>query len=103
MIIDHRTYTVVPGKLKEFVELYKKEGMPVQTKYLTLHGYFTTEVGNVNQIVHMWRYESLADREQRRAKLMADPAWQAYGKKAAPYFTNMENKILVATDFSPKP
>lgn len=101
MIVDCRTYTIVPGKLKEFLALYEAEGLPTQTKYLTLFGYFTTEVGNINQIVHMWKYDSLADRTERRAKMQADPAWQAYVKKSGQYMANQENKILVGTSFSP--
>jgi len=30
MIFDLRTYTMVPGRLKAFLELYEREGLPVQ-------------------------------------------------------------------------
>ncbi len=29
-----------------------------------LVGYFTTEVGNVNEIVHIWAYQDLAERRR---------------------------------------
>ena len=68
MIIDHRTYELQPGRLRDFLALYEKEGLPVQLKHLgNLVGYFSTEVGNVNEIVHIWGYEDLADRTGRRA------------------------------------
>ena len=55
MIVDHRTYELQPGRLRDFLALYEKEGLPVQKKHLgNLVGYFTTEVGNVNEIVHIW-------------------------------------------------
>src|SRR5262245_60546362 len=58
MIVDHRTYELQPGRLRDFLALYEKEGLPVQMKHLgRLVGYFTTEVGNVNEIVHIWAYE----------------------------------------------
>jgi hypothetical protein len=102
MIIDERTYTLPAGKVPELLALYEKEGLAIQSSYLGKpFGYFFTEVGTINQIVHMWAYESMADREQRRAKMMADPAWQAYLKKAAPYFMNMENRILKSAPFWP--
>jgi len=42
--------------------------LPVQQKFLGgLVGFFTCEIGTLNRIVHMWKYESLADREARRA------------------------------------
>jgi hypothetical protein len=55
MIVDHRTYELQPGRLPDFLALYEKEGLPVQKKHLgNLVGFFTTEVGNVNEIVHIW-------------------------------------------------
>jgi hypothetical protein len=41
------------------------------------------------------------DREQRRAKLAADPRWQAYLAKTASMFMRMENKILRGSAFFP--
>ena len=74
MIVDHRTYELQPGRLRDFLALYEKEGLPVQKKHLgNLIGFFTTEVGNVNEIVHIWGYEDLADRTKRRAAMAADP------------------------------
>src|SRR6187402_274170 len=102
MIVDHRTYELQPGRLRDFLALYEKEGLPVQKKHLGhLVGYFSTEVGNVNEIVHIWAYEDLADRTRRRAAMAADPAWQAYLQKSREYMKHMNNKILVPTSFSP--
>ena len=54
MTVDHRTCELQPGRLREFLALYEKEGLPVQRKHLgNLIGYYTTEVGNVNEIVRM--------------------------------------------------
>ena len=102
----HGTDTIfgVPGEsyLAALDALYEKEGLPVQLKHLgNLVGYYTTEVGNVNEIVHMWGYTDLADRTKRRAAMAADPAWQAYLQKSREYMKHMNNKILVPTTFSP--
>ena len=67
MIIDHRTYELQPGRVRDFLAVYEKEGLLVQMKHLV--GYFTTEVGNVNEIVHIWAYQDLADRTKRRAAM----------------------------------
>ena len=44
----------------------------------------------------MWAYDSLADREAKRAAMAADPAWASYLKKAAEagYLVHMENRII---------
>ena len=67
MIIDERTYTLHPGKIPEFLELYQAEGYAVQTSHLGEPvGWFWTEIGVLNQIVHLWGYEIARN---------AAPAW----------------------------
>ena len=102
MILEERIYTFKPGTLPEFLAMYEKEGFETHTKYLGKPlGYFTTDIGPLNQLVHMWGYESHVDRNERRAKLYADPHWQAFVPKTAKFIDRMENKILVPTSFSP--
>ncbi len=104
MIYDLRTYTMVPGRLKAFLELYEREGFPVQRRHQgDPIGYFTTEVGTNNQVVHLWAYLSLADRETRRAALDTDPQWVAYRAKSAATgnVQHQTNKILKSAKFSP--
>lgn len=101
MIIDHRTYTCHPGKLNDFVAIYKEKGLPIQLRYLEkmVGWYSSMDIGPLNQVVHMWAFEDLADRAARRAKMAADPGWAVYLAAATPFLVNMENKILSATSF----
>ena len=101
MIIEKRTYTFHPGKVQEFLALYEREGLPLHTKYLTMVGYFVTDIGPLNQIITMWSYDSMADRDDRRARLYADPEWIAFGPKTTPLIQTMESAILKPTSFSP--
>ncbi|HKU09597.1 MAG TPA: NIPSNAP family protein [Bradyrhizobium sp.] len=104
MIIDLRTYMLSPGLLPDFLEKYEAEGLPIQKEYLGLPiGYFYTEIGALNQVVHMWGYESLADREQKRGRMEADPRWWDYRNRMTPFghLSNQENKILKPARFSP--
>lgn len=104
MIFDVRTYTAVPGKLAAAVKLYEEFGYPVQLKYIGKPLFYgTTEVGALNQIVHVWMYQSQAEREDKRTRMEADPAWAEYrrlsGEKG--YLISQENKIVKSTSFSP--
>ena len=105
MIIDHRTYNIKPGKLNDYLKLYEKEGLPLQKKYLghCVGWYFSNDIGPLNQVVHMWAYPDLNDREDRRNRLAADPAWGGFLAKATDYLINMENKILRPTLFFTPP
>lgn len=101
MIVDHRTYTLHPGKLKSFVELYGSQAWPLQQQYLgDCVGWYTSmDIGQLNQVVHMWRFKDLNDRAERRASMQADPAWPAYAEAAGPFIAHQENKILSAASF----
>jgi hypothetical protein len=101
VIIDERTYTLVANKVPEFLAFYQREGYPIQIRHLGEPiGFFTTDTGTLNQIVHLWGYQDYADRQTRRAGMVADPEWQAYLQNASPYFLKMENRILMPTTFS---
>lgn len=102
MIIDHRTYTAAHGRGKEYLALFEAEGLPVQLEHLGhLVGYFTTAVGSVNEFVHLWAYEDLADMERRRKARDADPRWAVYKKKTSGMLVDQRNKLLAPTSFSP--
>lgn len=104
MIVDLRIYTCRPNRAAEFVALYKEHAWPLQERYLgRCLGWYTTQEGSLNQVVHLWAYDSQADREQRRNALAADPAWADYLARVAKadVLMAMENRILRPTDFSP--
>jgi len=102
MIIDHRTYTVVHGKMQDYLMRYERDALPIQMEYLgDLVGFYVSKVGPLNQVVHIWRYESMADREERRARLAKDQRWHAFKKSNAGTFVAQENKIMTFASFSP--
>ena len=47
-------------------------GKPYVFKKLP-HYYLVAESGQLNTLVHGWVYDSASDREQKRARMMADP------------------------------
>ncbi|MSO94042.1 MAG: NIPSNAP family protein [Rhodospirillales bacterium] len=104
MIVEERIYTLRPGKVPEFLALYEREGMAIQRPILgTMVGYFFTEVGPLNQVIHMWAYKDMVDRAKRRAKLVKNKKWQAYLAKGRDFLVTQENKILNPASFSPTP
>ena len=102
MIVEQRTYDLHPGKVAEYTHLVETEGIHIQRPILgRLVGYFSSEIGELNQIVHLWAYDSLEQRAERRAKLMADPRWRAFTPKLQPLLIRQTNKILIPMAFSP--
>ena len=104
MIVEERIYTLYPGKVPQYLSLYREEGLAVQKEILgNMLGYYQVEIGPQNQIVHLWAYKDFQDRTDRRKELADSEAWQTYVKKIRPLVLLQENKILTPTAFSPVP
>lgn len=100
MIVEQRTYTTQPGKVREYLALYEAEGLPLQRRLLgRLVGYYRSEFGALNQVIHLWAYTDLNEREQRRAAMLSDPDFQAYVRKMLPLLVSQESRILVPAPF----
>ena len=103
MIVEERCYVLrMPYGPQDYLALYEAGGLEVQRAILgRLLGYFHTEVGGLNAMVHLWGYDSFDDRMKRRAELAADRTWQAYLVRIRPLIESMSNRLLVPAPFSP--
>ena len=102
MIVEQRIYKLHPGKVPEFLRLYETNGLEVHRRILgNLIGYFTTATGKLNQVVHLWGFESFDDRARRRAELVANPEWQACVVTLTPLLIEQDSWLLSPTSFSP--
>lgn len=101
-IVEQRNYTLKPGGVAEYMKHYEAEGFKIQGPTLgRMAGWFHTEIGPLNQIVHMWGYDSFAERERRRGEIAKNPAWRAFVGKVQPLILRQENKILIPAPWSP--
>lgn len=95
MIIDHRTYTLFPRKVKAYLTVFEEIGLPVQRKHLGEPlGYYLTEIGEQNQLVHLWAYKDYADMEERRQNRNADPEWKRFLRESVDLIMHQETKII---------
>jgi hypothetical protein len=102
MIVEERTYTVQPGRAKEWLDHYEKTGWPVQQRHLgKCIGFFLSEIGELNKIVHLWAYDDLAHRERARAAMVQDPEWATFVNGNPPVLIAQEACILKPVSFSP--
>jgi hypothetical protein len=102
LILEQRDYHVHTGKLPELLRLYETEGIPIQAEVLGgFVGAFTVEIGALSTYTHLWRYESLDERAERRKRLQERDYWKAFLGKIQPLIHTQQNRILVPTSFSP--
>jgi len=103
MIVEERIYILhTEVQLEEYLRIYETEGLSVQRPILGgFLGYFCTEIGPLNQLVHLWAYQDLEDRRARRTRLAESVQWQGCLRKIRPMIKSMENRIMYPTSFSP--
>ena len=102
MIVDIRTYTLIPRKTARYLGLFESHALPVMKRHdLDLMGYYVSYIGPLNQVVHLWRYDSLADMERKRAARDADPAWGEFLALTEGMILAQDNKIMRPASFSP--
>lgn len=98
-IVDLRVYTIRLRKMPEFIDVFDRLAMPVQLKYLGRPlGMYTSAVGQLNQIVHLWGFDDMGEFEQRHAARDKDPAWPAYLHASEHLITAQENRLIRRID-----
>jgi hypothetical protein len=58
-----------------------------------------TQIGPLNQVVHLWAFENLADLEQRHAALASDPGFAKYLTATDGLVIAQEDRIMRAVEF----
>jgi hypothetical protein len=103
MIHELRRYQIKPGKLGTYVEQSGSIGRPIRgDRFGKLLGYWSTELGPLNQVVHLWEYPDLAARAAARAGLAKDERWvNEYLPVSGPLLEAQENMILSPFDWAP--
>jgi hypothetical protein len=103
-VYELRTYNVIVGKMAEVVALYKTQGWPAVARHPDrLVGYFTGDVGALNQLVHLWKFEDDADRRAFWAGVFADEQFMAFARQLRPLLASQENKLMMAAPWGPQP
>lgn len=98
MIYEVRTYDLKPHSVpeveKRFGEAYEK-----RKKYSELAAFWHTEIGPLNQIIHVWPYKDLEERGRIRAAAVKDGVWPP---KTGEFMLSMRSDIMIPFAFSPE-
>jgi len=95
MIYEIRTYDLVPRSVPEF-EKRSAAMIEGRAKYSQVGGFWSTEVGPLNQVVHIWPYDDLNQRAEIRGKAVADGAWPPDNSE---FMLNMQSDIYLPAPF----
>lgn len=93
-VYELRTYSIKPKNFKEFYDL-SVEYMHLRTNHSKLVGYWTSEIGGIFDMVHIWEYDNLQHRAKVRQAMSGDQEWSSkYISKVFPMMERLENVLL---------
>jgi hypothetical protein len=80
MLYELRKYTLKVGAMATVLELYGNKGYPAFSaeEKARLVGYFTSDTGTLNQIVHLWRFKDDAERRVHWASVFSNAAFMEF-------------------------
>ena len=97
MIHEIRTSHLKPGNLERYIEIVQPV-IEQRVELSHLIGYFHTEIGPLNRVIHIWQYEDVKERDAIRAKADEIPGWPpATGE----LIEKMHSEIYVPAPFLP--
>ena len=74
MLYEFRTYDLKPRSVPDFEQAFADK-LPGRAEFSSLGGLWHTEAGPLNQVLHIWPYEDMDERNDVRAKATAAGAW----------------------------
>lgn len=97
MIYEMRTYDLKPRALPEVLKRWA-DALPKRLELSPLAAFWYTEIGPLNQIIHVWPYKDLEERKRIRAAAVASGKWPPV---TAEFILNMQSDIYIPWDNSP--
>jgi hypothetical protein len=98
MIIEVRTYQLKPNSVAVFEQRFG-DALPARAKLSPLAALWHTEVGPLNEVTHVWPYDSLDQRSAVRAEAVKSGVWPPNNGEL---LVSMQSDIYIPAPFSPK-
>ncbi|NKC15165.1 MAG: hypothetical protein GKR94_24130 [Gammaproteobacteria bacterium] len=97
MIFEIRTYDLLPGSLAEVLQRFGR-AYEHRRAFSPLAAFWFTEIGPLNQIIHVWAYADFAERARVRAEAAASGQWPP---SLGEFITAMNSEIFEPSPFTP--
>jgi NIPSNAP len=97
MIVEMRTYLLKPRSIPAVEERFGK-ALKERVKFSKFGAFWHSEVGTLNQVIHVWPYDNLAHRESARAAASKAEGWPPNINE---YILEQRTEILNLAPFSP--
>lgn len=92
-LFELRRYDVRVGQGVEFLDLMLG-ALPIRQRYSSNFGIWSSLSGRHEQVLHLWGYRNLAERDIVRAQLKRDAEWGVYTARILPMLEKLTSTIL---------
>ncbi len=99
MIYEFRTYTLHPRTQGEFMKRFG-DALPKRLEFSPLAAFWYTEIGPLNQVIHVWPYKDADERNRIRTESVKAGIWPP---KTLDFIADVRSEILEPLPFSPPP
>ncbi|KAJ1922346.1 hypothetical protein H4219_000208 [Mycoemilia scoparia] len=98
-IYELRSYTLLPGRLLEWEQNWRR-GVECRKNNEQLMGAWFSQLGDLNQVHHLWAHKDLQTRKETREKAWKEDGWAKTVYNTVRVVQNMKSQILVPLPFS---
>ena len=104
MIYDVRTYEIAPGRVPDYMKNVKEIAIPIRQDYgVKLGGWYYSDIGPLNQVVHIWAYEDTKHLVEGAEAVRADRRWTGeYMPANRGLVQSQRDAISVQAPFAPQ-
>ncbi|MCH8061401.1 MAG: NIPSNAP family protein [Chloroflexi bacterium] len=101
MIYNMRVYDLKPGAVPEYMAAVREIALKIREDHgIKLAGWYYTDIGPQNRVVHIWAYEDYAHFEKARKAVHDDPRWQGeYVPRVRGLVVKQQDMMMNGADF----
>ena len=104
-VYDLRTYDFKPGGVPAYLASVREVSLPIMERYsVRLAGWYYTEIGTLNRVLHVWAYRDGAHLSESRRQSHREPRWiDEHLPLVRALVVAQHSELVQAADFSPLP
>ena len=101
MIYDMRIYDLKPGSVDDYMAAVEEVALKIREDYgVKLAGWYYTDIGAWNSIVHIWAYRDYHHFAEAREQVRSDPRWsEEYMPRVRGLAVKQQDMIMNGADF----
>lgn len=105
MIYDFRMYTLKAGSTPDYMAAVQEVALPLREKHgIKLAGWYYSDVGELNQVVHIWAYRDHEHMAEAKARVSSSEEWtKNYVPRVRPLIVAQKTYLMLSPDFAPQP